>query len=79
MLSEWSNAKTEEILARELTVACEPECPTKVIKSIAQLNIDRIRLLDSSIPRGLDVVLAPITGPVSAWHLSRVRAGSSEM
>jgi hypothetical protein len=74
MESELSSARTDENLSKVIKSKCDASCPIAVVESIGQLTTDRAKLVEASIPRGIDLILAPITGPISTWQLVGVRA-----
>ncbi len=78
MRSELSSAQTDRALMEAMRAKCDTGCPIDVVDSIGQMKNDRIRLVESSIPRAQDQLLAPVAGPISAWQLARVRAESED-
>ncbi len=76
MQSELSSARTDETLSKAIRSKCDASCPIAVVESIGQLTTDRANFVEASIPRGIDLILAPVTGPISTWQLASVRADS---
>ena len=78
MVSELDNAQMNATLSKSMRSKCAVDCPVAVVDSIEQLSLDRTRLVEASTPHGVDLFLAPVTGPISVWQLSRVRPRAEE-
>jgi hypothetical protein len=76
MQSELSSARTDEALSKAIRSRCDASCPLDAVDSIGQLTTNRVKLVEAAIPRGFDLILAPVTGPISAWQLAGVREGA---
>lgn len=76
--AEIAQAKADIQFGRRIRSSCGDDCPRSLLASIEELRANRLQLLRRSRASTADLLLSPITAPISALAFSQVHGDGTD-